>query len=184
MIPQQLTADATLKIEFTDRLTKTKRTLTASIGGNKKSWESGKLYTYSVSSTGVVVTPIVKLVKNGTEDEFPIDSIPFSGAIRNVKLTAFVRVTQKGTKTKDLAVPFKIYSAAGTSGDWVEATWEPQQRQRHIRPQRDHRDQDRLPLVPASTPVQQHIAERFPAHSAKRHQRPVGIRIGQLLHDS
>lgn len=125
MIPQQLTADATLKIEFTDRLTKTKRTLTASIGGNKKSWESGKLYTYSVSSTGVVVTPIVKLVKNGTEDEFPIDSIPFSGAIRNVKLTAFVRVTQKGTETKDLAVPFKIYSAAGTSGDWVEATWEP-----------------------------------------------------------
>lgn len=125
MIPQQLTADATLTIEFTDRLTETKRTLTASIGGNGKSWESGKLYTYSVSSTGVVVTPVVKLVKNGTEDVFPIDSIPFSGAIRNVNLTAFVRVTQKGAETKDLAVPFKIYSAVGTSGGWVEATWEP-----------------------------------------------------------
>ena len=64
MIPQELTSSAKLTLEFTDKLTNTKRTLTAKLGGKDKSWEAGKLYTYSVSSTGVVVTPIVEFAQN------------------------------------------------------------------------------------------------------------------------
>ena len=39
MIPQELTSSAKLTLEFTDKLTNTKRTLTAKLGGKDKSWD-------------------------------------------------------------------------------------------------------------------------------------------------
>lgn len=126
MIPQELTSSAKLTLEFTDKLTNTKRTLTAKLGGKDKSWEAGKLYTYSVSSTGVVVTPIVEFAQNIADNtEFKFDSIvPFSGIIRNLKLTSYVRVTQEGAETKDVDAPIRILASTDEGKSWQEALWE------------------------------------------------------------
>ena len=126
MIPQELTSSAKLTLEFTDKLTNTKRTLTAKLGGKDKSWEAGKLYTYSVSSTGVVVTPIVEFAQNIADNtEFKFDSIvPFSGIIRNLKLTSYVRVTQEGAETKEVEAPIRILASTDEGKSWQEALWE------------------------------------------------------------
>lgn len=126
MIPQELTSSAKLTLEFTDKLTNTKRTLTAKLGGKDKSWEAGKLYTYSVSSTGVVVTPIVEFAQNIADNtEFKFDSIvPFSGIIRNLKLTSYVRVTQEGAETKEVDAPIRILASTDEGKSWQEALWE------------------------------------------------------------
>lgn len=126
MIPQELTSSAKLTLEFTDKLTNTKRTLTAKLGGKDKSWEAGKLYTYSVSSTGVVVTPIVEFAQNIADNtEFKFDSIvPFSGIIRNLKLTSYVRVTQEGAETKEVDAPIRILASTDDGKSWQEALWE------------------------------------------------------------
>lgn len=126
MIPQELTSSAKLTLEFTDKLTNTKRTLTAKLGGKDKSWEAGKLYTYSVSSTGVVVTPIVEFAQNIADNtEFKFDSIvPFSGIIRNLKLTSYVRVIQEGAETKEVEAPIRILASTDEGKSWQEALWE------------------------------------------------------------
>ncbi len=126
MIPQKLTSSAKLTLEFTDKLTQTKRTLTATLGGTDKSWEAGRLYTYSVSSTGVVVTPIVEFAQNIADNtEFKFDSIvPFSGIIRNLKLTSYVRVTQEGAETKEVDAPIRILASTDDGKSWQEALWE------------------------------------------------------------
>ena len=127
MIPQQLGENAALTMEFTDNLTGKQRTLTAKIGGKDKEWKAGNIYAYSLSTTGIVITPVVKLVKHGsTTDEFPFDSIPFSGSIRNVDLTAYVRVQQVGETTpKDLEYPVSIFSSADGGATSEQAVWEP-----------------------------------------------------------
>lgn len=127
MIPQQLGENAALTMEFTDNLTGKQRTLTAKIGGKDKEWKAGNIYAYSLSTTGIVITPVVKLVKHGSAtDEFPFDSIPFSGSIRNVDLTAYVRVQQVGETTpKDLEYPVSIFSSADGGATWEQAVWEP-----------------------------------------------------------
>lgn len=125
MIPQELTSEAKLSITFTDKLTKTERTLSASIGGSDKKWESGKLYSYSISSTGVIVTPVVELSR--TDKSALSDSIPYTGVLRDVTMNAYVKVTQAGKETRYLRPDYKIYSAAGQDGwserDWKTATW-------------------------------------------------------------
>ncbi|MDE7116401.1 MAG: fimbrillin family protein, partial [Muribaculaceae bacterium] len=125
MIPQELTSEAKLSITFTDNLTKTERTLNASIGGNGKKWESGKLYSYSISSTGVIVTPVVELSR--TDGSALPDSIPYTGVLRDVTMNAYVKVTQSGKETCYLRPDYKIYSVAGENNwseeDWKTATW-------------------------------------------------------------
>lgn len=59
MIPQELGEDAELIVYFTDNLTQTPRTLTAELKGMK--WEKGKLVTYSISSSGIVVESVVDM---------------------------------------------------------------------------------------------------------------------------
>lgn len=61
MIPQALATNASLTIYFTDDLTNTARTLTATIGGTDKEWPSGKKVTYSINSTGIEIEPVLKL---------------------------------------------------------------------------------------------------------------------------
>lgn len=61
MVPQSLATNASLTIYFTDDLTNTARTLTATIGGTGKEWPSGKKVTYSINSTGIEIEPVLEL---------------------------------------------------------------------------------------------------------------------------
>lgn len=138
LIPQELTTEARLSITFTDKLTKTKRTLSASIGGSGKKWESGKLYSYSVSSTGVIITPIVEMTD--TKGNSLPDSVPYTGMLHDVRLKTFVRVTQSGVETKNLAVPVKIMAKPDNSTDWEEVTWLPDDETSGTKPSLSSRD--------------------------------------------
>lgn len=128
MIPQDLT-DASVTITFTDDFSGMERTLTARLGGNvsqnetteKKSWDKGKHYVYSLSTTGVVINPVVKITKKGSESYVFADSIPFTGVVKDVEVTSYVEITQASAETVNKAVPFTIeYSLDGEN--WSSKT--------------------------------------------------------------
>lgn len=145
MIPQTLTDKATLTIAFTDSITKTARTLTAKLKEFTKdnTWVAGKKYTYSVSSTGIVVEPVfeMKINRNGQlpnggykfgegsvfgvantpitdKDKEEAAYLPVSGVLRDVEITAYTRVTHEGDETKTLELPFKIEYSFDEGKNW------------------------------------------------------------------
>lgn len=138
MIPQALGADAKLSLLFTDKLSGTERTLSASIGGDGKEWKPGQLYTYSISSTGVVITPVLEITKDDDE-ETPLfgdngyyQTIPFSGTMRDLKMRSYVKVFQydedkEETNKKEVDVPVNVYSSVD-EGDWTQGAWEPDEK--------------------------------------------------------
>ncbi|MDE5675862.1 MAG: fimbrillin family protein [Muribaculaceae bacterium] len=118
LIPQKLGENAKISIEFTDKLTGTDRKLSASLSGE---WKSGKLYTYSLSTTGIVLTPMVKIVKKGTDDYALSDSVSITGIVNDIELAAYIRVSQEGTESIDKKVPFHLeYSTDGTT--WAKTS--------------------------------------------------------------
>ena len=70
------------------------------------------------------------------------DSVPYTGMLHDVRLKTFVRVTQSGVETKNLAVPVKIMAKPDNSTDWEEVTGCPmmrhQARSRHYHPETAH----------------------------------------------
>lgn len=145
MIPQTLTDKATLTIAFTDSITKTARTLTAKLKEFTKdnTWVAGKKYTYSVSSTGILVEPVfeMKINRNGQlpnggykfgegsvfgvantpitdKDKEEAAYLPVSGVLRDVEITAYTRVTHEGDETKTLELPFKIEYSFDEGKNW------------------------------------------------------------------
>lgn len=134
MIPQSLGTGAKLTIEFTDNLTGTSSTLEAPIGGTGKSWDAGKLYAYALSTSGIVVTPVVELKnsRTGADLSAGIDSVSFAGVIKDVSMRAYVKITKPKGVTFERVVPFKLQSMVSTdadgnswSGSWVDGLLEP-----------------------------------------------------------
>lgn len=122
MIPQELPEGAKIAMLFTDELTGLDRTLTADLKGLR--WEAGKLYTYSLSTTGIVLNPVVKIVRGGTESFAFADSIPFTGIVRDVELTAYVEVTQAGMPTVRKAIPYTVECSTDGGTTWASnARW-------------------------------------------------------------
>ncbi len=123
MIPQALTESATLTISFKDNLTQVSRTLTATIGGSGKKWEAGKMYSYSLSSTGIVITPVVKITKR--DGSALPDSIAYTGVIRDLKMNAYLKVDQAKVPTSYIRPEYKVLSATDNgSGSWQQADWD------------------------------------------------------------
>lgn len=146
LIPQTCPDDAKLTIEFTDELTNTKRTITGSLKGHQ--WQAGKIITYQISPSSIHITPVVEIEQLGSyntdnttsTDDGKIDNpyyntdifhsteetkfIPFSGAIRNLRLNAYIKVTQEGADEKKVAKPFRILYSTDNS-TWETAKWEP-----------------------------------------------------------
>lgn len=58
LLPQTLPAGATIEIVYTDKLSNTLRTLTASIAGSQ--WPMGKTVTYRISTTSISVVPTLR----------------------------------------------------------------------------------------------------------------------------
>ena len=123
MIPQALTESATLTISFKDNLTQVSRTLTATIGGSGKKWEAGKMYSYSLSSTGIVITPVVKITKK--DGSALPDSIAYTGVIRDLIMNAYLKVDQAKVPTSYIRPEYKVLSATDNgSGSWQQADWD------------------------------------------------------------
>ncbi|MBO5455019.1 MAG: fimbrillin family protein [Muribaculaceae bacterium] len=126
MIPQELTADAKLKISFTETASELHRTLVATIGGEGKKWEAGRLYSYSVSASDIVATPVIKFYKPGTSD-FALannENIPFSGVI-SADFAAYVEITSANEPTHYAKVPYTIYSSTDDGNTWEKSELKP-----------------------------------------------------------
>lgn len=138
MIPQTLPEGAKLEVTLTDKKTGNTWTLSAPLAGKHNdgsgnevfnSWEPGKLYTYAISTKGIVVQPYLKMVKKtvtktgvtetgifsepyeGFAEHDPTKYIniqstgvlPYSGAIHDVERTAYMTITLAGSHSKTVA---------------------------------------------------------------------------------
>ncbi|MDE5678136.1 MAG: fimbrillin family protein [Phocaeicola sp.] len=132
MIPQELHEGAKLTVVFTDEFSQTEWTLTADL--KDQIWPMGKMVTYSINSTGIVVKPVVTLTVNRDglwpnggfkelENTQTIDGglygdemdeaeknayLPVSGYLRNVKMSAFVQMAQADKQTVKLPLTCTI----------------------------------------------------------------------------
>ena len=137
MIPQELPAGAKLTIVFVDALTNTEHTLEAALSTADKptKWGIGKKVVYSVSSTGIKVTPVIELWVDdkqltpsgetaATTDEgttggesVGMPELCISGYLPKVKLATYVQVAQaeKGTEYVQLEPTVEYSVDNGTS---------------------------------------------------------------------
>ncbi len=110
MIPQTLPEGAKLEIDFKEKLSEQKFTMSASLAGT--TWPEGKIITYSISPSSINVKPIVEFNKT------PNDSLPYSGVWHDVELRAYAEVTKAGvtgTSYVELPAPELQYSLNGGS---------------------------------------------------------------------
>ena len=140
MIPQTLPEGAKLEVTLTDKKTGNTWTLSAPLAGKHNDgsgnevsnrWEAGKLYTYAISTKGIVVQPYLKMVKktvtergvtetgifslpyegfkndNDKNEVHPKNQtsgvLPYSGAIHDVERTAYMTITLAGGQSKTVA---------------------------------------------------------------------------------
>ena len=96
MLPQTLPSGASIEIIYTDRLTGTQRTLSASIDGS--SWPIGQTVTYRISTSSILVTPTFTVTA-------PAD-FAYAGGDQNYSVTSNAIVARAGDDTKTLAVPW------------------------------------------------------------------------------
>ncbi len=129
MLPQTLGADAKLTMTFTDELSDTERTLTASLAG--KEWKAGTRVQYALSTTGIKVDPVITF--DSKAEKIHIDNyvteglkfIPVSGFLHDAQLTAYADVYQldnssNKVQSKAVKLDYTIqYSLDG--GDWKDA---------------------------------------------------------------
>lgn len=138
MIPQTLPQGAKLTVKFTDALSNSSWTVDADISGVK--WEPGKLYKYSLSTSGVAVTPVVEMTyaktrktapdqKNGyltTESEV---EIPYSGVLPGVSVKSYLRIAQAGKSTEAVVGSgFKVKASTDDGKTWTDCVWEPEKK--------------------------------------------------------
>lgn len=110
MIPQTLPEGAKLEIDFKEKLSEQKFTMSASLAGT--TWPEGKIITYSISPSSINVKPIVEFNKT------PNDSLPYSGVWHDIELRAYAEVTKAGvtgTSYVELPTPELQYSLNGGS---------------------------------------------------------------------
>ena len=141
MIPQELHEGAKLTVVFTDEFSQTEWTLTADL--KDQIWPMGKMVTYSINSTGIVVKPVVALTVNrdglwpngglkelentqtineglyGDEmDEAEKNAyLPVSGYLRDVEMSAFVQMAQVDKQTVKLPLTCTIEYSTNKE-DW------------------------------------------------------------------
>lgn len=155
MIPQTLPEGAKLEVTLTDKMTGNTWTLSAPLAGKHNDgsgnevsnrWEAGKLYTYAISTQGIVVQPYLKMVKKtvtetgGTETGIfsePYEGfaehdptkysniqstgvLPYSGAIHDVERTAYMTITLAGGQSKTVAADdIKMEYSTDRGSSWT-----------------------------------------------------------------
>lgn len=84
MLPQTLPSGASIEVVYTDDLTSTQRTLTASIAGSQ--WPMGRTVTYRISTSSIVITPTFTVTA-------PAD-FTYAGGSENYSVTSCAAVSR------------------------------------------------------------------------------------------
>lgn len=92
MLPQTLPDNAQIEVVYTDDLTSTRRTLTASIAGSQ--WPMGRLVTYRISTSSIVITPTFTVTA-------PAD-FTYAGGSKNYSVTSYAAVSRPGDLEKSV----------------------------------------------------------------------------------
>ncbi|WP_129588760.1 fimbrillin family protein [Prevotella heparinolytica] len=108
MIPQTLPAGAQLEVVYTDKLTNTQRTLTASIAG--KAWPMGKTVTYRISTSSISVVPRLNVIAPGDFEH--------TGGTQNYTVSSYLEVTRPGDATKTLPMAWTVEYSTDNGLNW------------------------------------------------------------------
>lgn len=90
MIPQTLPEGAQIVVVYADKLTGTKRTLTASIAGTE--WPMGKTVTYRISTSSISVLPTFEVTAP--------EAFTYTGGNTQYSVTSYATVSRVGDETK------------------------------------------------------------------------------------
>lgn len=96
MIPQTLPAGAAIEVIYTDELTGTQRTLTASIA--QSVWSQGQTVTYRISTTSISVVPTFTVTAP--------DNFTYAGGTNVYKVDSRGVVTRPGDPEKSMPMPW------------------------------------------------------------------------------
>ena len=92
MIPQTLPSGATIEVGYTDKLTNTARTLTASVAGT--TWPAGRTVTYRISTTSISIASTFTITAP--------DGFTYAGGTNAYKVESRGRVTRPGDPEKSV----------------------------------------------------------------------------------
>ena len=94
MLPQTLPSGASIEVVYTDNLTSTQRTLTASIAGSL--WPIGKTVTYRISTSSISMTPTFSVT--------PPSAFTYAGGSQNYSVTSCAAVSRSGDASQTVPV--------------------------------------------------------------------------------
>lgn len=109
MLPQTLPDDAQIEIVYTDKLTSTERTLTASIAGNQ--WPMGRTVIYKISTTSINITPVLTV---------SAPSFSYEGGNDTYTVASYVTVSRTGDVTKTVPVGWEAEFSIDDGQTWTK----------------------------------------------------------------
>lgn len=95
MLPQTLPDGATVEVVYTDKLSSTQRTLTASIAGSR--WPMGKIVTYRISTKSIDIVPTF---------EVSISDFTYKGGVGSCSVVSYATISRAGDASKKVAIPW------------------------------------------------------------------------------
>lgn len=109
MLPQTLPEGAQIEIVYTDDLTSTERTLTASIADNQ--WPMGRTVIYKISTTSIDITPFLNVTP---------PSFTYEGGDDTYTVASYVTVSRTGDVTKTVPVGWEAEFSIDDGQTWTK----------------------------------------------------------------
>lgn len=109
MLPQTLPEGAQIEIVYTDDLTSTERTLTASIADNQ--WPMGRTVIYKISTTSIDITPFLNVTP---------PSFTYEGGDDTCTVASYVTVSRTGDVTKTVPVGWEAEFSIDDGQTWTK----------------------------------------------------------------
>ncbi|WP_418169652.1 fimbrillin family protein [Alistipes communis] len=109
MLPQTLPSGASIEVVYTDDLTSTRRTLTASIAGSQ--WPMGRTVIYKISTTSIDITPVLNVTP---------PSFTYEGGEDTYTVASYVTVSRTGDVTKTVPVGWEAEFSIDDGQTWTK----------------------------------------------------------------
>ena len=117
LIPQTLPESAKLTIKFVDDITNATRTIEGSLKG--KTWEAGKIVTYTISPSSIHIEAKVEFSKEPGKA-----NLPYSGVWYDTELKGYAEVTQ-GSNRNEIALTPQLQHSIDDGNTWVASEYNP-----------------------------------------------------------